>query len=316
MSQPQPHVQPAIQAGADTILSLIESERTNAAAASQEQLQRLEQLFYTYQRHAENTRAVDQAMLVQEQRERLEIQTRFAQLQQAYSLLTAESAQLAQSQSIEASALASRDDRETLRAEVIRTTMEALEARRVEALATRQVEEIQSALQKVGIAYSSADNALQFSAGWVVVLAELESKGSGPMNPDELQEMLGRLTRRLQGDRQKITALEEKALSFEQERQQMVDEYEMEIASLKLEVSMLHDATRSQSPNVALDSIQPQSKDQPLDVAPDSSTPAIPASNRTAHPTPQTLAAWNQSGGSVPSSLLTVIYLNSRSSRE
>lgn len=289
--QPQPHTQPAIQAGADALIAIIETERTNAAAAARDQFQRLEQLFFTYQQHAENMRATDQAKLALAYQQLLQVQARFSHLQ-------LESAQLAQLRGTEASAtVALRDDRENLRAEIIRATMEALEARRVEALATKQFEELQSALQRVGIIFNSTDNSLQFSAGWAFVLAELETEGRGTMNPEELHELLGRLTQRLQGDREKISTLQGKIHSSEKERQKMAEDYEMKIASLKLEVSMLHDAARSQSPSVIPGS-QPTEKS--LDATLDGSAPPVAAPTRVTHPTPQTLAAWNSSGGSLP----------------
>ncbi|KAF9469212.1 hypothetical protein BDZ94DRAFT_1243963 [Collybia nuda] len=298
--QHPPRMQPAIQAGADALTSLIETERADAVATSREQYQRLEQLFHTYQHQAETVHAADQIKLGQIYQQLLQVQARFSPLQQ-------ESAQVGQSQGTEASTtVALQNDQENLREEITKANMKILEAQRAELLATRRFEELQSVLQKVGITFSSTDKSLRFSASWAFVLAELETLGRGPANPEELQELLGQLTQKLQNDRDTIAALERKILSSEQERQKMVEDYETKISSFKLEVSMLHNTPHAQSLSVQARSPKSQVEDEQSSTRSNDSATLITRSTQATHPTPQTLAAWNKSGRPMPQLLHTL----------
>jgi hypothetical protein len=134
-----------------------------------------------------------------------------------------------------------------MRNEVSRLSSDALEARREVALAKSQLDELQTALQKVGIGFSREENSLRFEAWWTVVLAEIEGTERGSMKPDELQRMLGNLTRRLQSDREKIQQAEQQLLASDKEREQMAGNYESMVASLNHEISMLQGLVSSKS---------------------------------------------------------------------
>jgi len=247
-SQNQPSVNSvpvglSIQAGADAIMSLIEAERMNGAAVARNQYHKLERVFNTFRQQSVNVHIADQAQLAEARQNIQQLQDHLAQSQQTAPVMPAENT----SQLAVIEPGMSQYDANALRAEISRSIAEAPDARREEALAKRQLDELQTALQRVGISFFHEANTFSFEAGWAVVLAEIGSTEGGPMNPDELHQILTNLSQRLQGDREKINQLEQQLLSSDHERQQMSENYEVALASLTNEISTLQNLAASKS---------------------------------------------------------------------
>jgi hypothetical protein len=293
VSQNQPLVKPtpvgtSIQSGADALMALIEAERVNAAALARDQFRKLEQMFNAFRQRSMTIHAANQAQLAEANQNIQHLQYRLAQSQpMAATEPTENASQLAVIQPG-----TSQYDVEALRAEVCRITGETLEARREEAMAKRQFEELQTALQRVGIGFSREQNSLRFEAGWAVVLAEIEGTERGLMNPDELQQMLGNLTQRLQSDREKIKQLGQRLLSSEKERELIANTYENTLASLRRENSVLQGLASSKSSGQHIDSFQ---SPHPFP-APPVSTAATSISPQVPHSSPLGQAPWNFPG--------------------
>jgi hypothetical protein len=252
-SQPPPKPAPtgsSIQAAADVIVALIEAERVNAAAVARDQLHKLERMFIAFQHQAITTHAANEAQLADAHQNIKHMQSLLAQSQPAGMLLE-NASQLAVIQPS-----THQYDTEALRAEISRATADVLDARKEEALAKRQLDDLQTALQRVGIRFSPEENSLHFEAGWAVVLAEIESSGRTAMNPDELHQMLGNLIRKLQGDREKINELEQRLLSSDREREQMANSYETALALLRQDFTTTQDLVTSNSSEQHINSFQ------------------------------------------------------------
>ena len=255
-SQNQPSAKPtqagtSIQAGADAIMAIIEAERVNAAALARGRYHKLEQMFNAFRQQAVTIYTANQAQLTEAHQNIQYLQHQLNQSQLAAPEPPENASQLAVVQPG-----TSQYDIEALRTEVCRVTAEILDARNEEALAKTQLDALQTALERVGIGFSREQNSLHFESGWAVVLAEIEGTDRGPMNPEELQQMLGHLTRRLQSDREKMKQLEERLLSSEQEREQMEKSYEATITSLRHENSVLEDLVSSKTSGQHVDSSQ------------------------------------------------------------
>lgn len=81
--EPSPVESPALQAGVDIIVSLIEKNREDAARSSQEQFEKLQQLFYSYKRFSEAAHASENAKLEVARQENEELRTHYERCQQA-----------------------------------------------------------------------------------------------------------------------------------------------------------------------------------------------------------------------------------------
>jgi hypothetical protein len=81
--EPSPIDSPALQAGVDVIVSLIEKNREDAARSSQEQFEKLQQLFYSYKHFSEAAHASERAKLEVARQEKEELRTHYEQCQQA-----------------------------------------------------------------------------------------------------------------------------------------------------------------------------------------------------------------------------------------
>jgi hypothetical protein len=289
-SQNQPSAKPApvgtsIQAGADVIMALIEAERVNAAAQARDQCHKLERMFNAFRQQSITIYAANQAQLAEAHQNIQHLQHRLNHSQPIEPKPTENPSQLAVIQPG-----TSQYDIEALHAEVRRTTAESLDARKEEALAKGQLDELQTALQRVGIGFSREENSLRFEAGWAVVLAEIDGTERGTMNPNGLQQMLGNLTRRLQSDREKIKQLEQRLLSSDNEREQMAKNYETTISSLRQEISVLEDLASSSSSGQHIDF---QSLHPPVSTQATTSTSASP---QVQHSSPLDQSSWNHPG--------------------
>jgi hypothetical protein len=263
-SQNQPPAKAApvgtsIQTAADVIMALIEAERVNAAVVARDQLHKLQRMFHAFQLQAMSTHAANEAHLADADQNLQHMQSLLAQSQPA-RLLPENTSQLAVIQPN-----IHQYDTEALHAEISRANADALNARKEQAATKSQLDEIQIALQRVGIRFSREENTLHFEAGWAVVLAEIESSDRAAMNLDELHQVLENLTRRLQGDREKINQLEQRLLSSDQEREQMANNYETALASLRQEFTKLQNLATSNSSQQHIDSFQSEAWPPPID---------------------------------------------------
>lgn len=248
----QPLVKPApvgtsIQSGTDAVMALIEAERMNAAALARDQFYNLDRMFNAFRQQSMTIHAANQAQLAEANQNIQHLQYR---LSQSAPEPSENASQLAVTQPG-----TSQYDVEALQAEVCRITAESIDARREEALAKRHLDELQTALQRFGIGFSREENSLRFEAGWAVVLAEIEGSERGSMNLDDLQQMLGNLTQRLQGDREKIRQLEQQLRSSAKE-EHLANNLENSLTSSRRENSVLQDLPSSKLPGQHNNSVQ------------------------------------------------------------
>ncbi|KAF8077803.1 hypothetical protein FPV67DRAFT_1647885 [Lyophyllum atratum] len=223
----------SIQVAADMLVTLIESERANAANASQARYNQLERHFISFRENSMSLVAVEQARTHQTQRELIDTQALLAQYQQ-YVASTAGAVQNRIEYAHAAHDQARQGD------------VRRIEEQEKEASAQKRLDELQAVLRDIGIVFSVEDNSLRFEAGWAF---------------GRLHEVLGQLTQRLQQDHQHIAQLEQKVLASDEEKIQLVNNYELELQCLKLEISMLRDAaaTVSSEPSPAnTNSVLPQ----------------------------------------------------------
>ncbi|RDB21216.1 hypothetical protein Hypma_011751 [Hypsizygus marmoreus] len=247
--QPPPAVAPApvgtsIQIAADMLVALVESQREEAAASAREQLQKLEHFFHAFRQQTMTMHAAEQAQVSDARQKLVDMQTRFTEFQQNFAMPTT-SAPLPLSRQIEIAPDQSNNS-------ATHTPHEEEES-----LVKKHLDELQSALRGVGIVFSSEENTLRFEAEWAAVLAELGAQDLGVMNPTAFNELLGRLHRRLQGDRETIAQLQQKVIASEEERKQVANGYEMEIAALRLEISMMQDNAAAAPQSQVSESLMP-----------------------------------------------------------
>ncbi|KAG6907422.1 hypothetical protein DXG01_008994 [Tephrocybe rancida] len=251
----------SIQVAADTILGIIEKERKDAAHASHLRYLQLEQHFASYRESANAAVAAEHAQLSDTHQKLVATQVLLVQYQRMHAIDARSSAvvPLFGQRQIEAGPYVSQ---QTHDAEVYRA------AQREENSAKQRLKELQNALRDVGIVFSSEDNSLRFEAGWATVLAQLEARDFGIMNAGRLHEVLGQLTHRLQHDRETIEQLEQRVLTLESEKAQIIDKYELELQVSKLEISLLHEAattpnsslTTTTTTTTTIDSTTPQAR--------------------------------------------------------
>ncbi|KAG5647295.1 hypothetical protein DXG03_000832 [Asterophora parasitica] len=230
IAQQPPRVSSSLQAGTEKILELIAAEREDATRDARAHVANLEYQLRSFKHSADALIAAERAKTHAIHDSLVQNQAILAQYQQ-YVANNQGAVQQQQRHPV------------TPRHMQIATAPYAdAQSVKSDAYMRRRLEDLQNALQDVGITFCE-DNSLRFEAGWASVLAQLEAHDFGVLNAGRLQQVLLQLSEKLRSDRKTILQLEQRVLSSDEEIRQMTEKYEMEIQRLKRELSLVQDDT-------------------------------------------------------------------------
>ena len=181
--EPSPIDSPALQAGVDIIVSLIEKNREEAARSSQEQFEKLQQLFYSYKHYSEAGHASERAKLDVARQEVQELRTHYEQCQQTLQVSHT------QIHDLNVSLAALLTERDSLRTQLSSVYSSALD----------------STPPSKGVSRSPyAERPVPFflDEHWVSLLEELGLKDISVLSLAQLKDSLRCITAQLQSDRE------------------------------------------------------------------------------------------------------------------
>jgi len=174
---------PALQAGVDVIVSLIEENREDAARSSQEQFEKLQQLFYSYKHFSEAAHASERAKLEVARQEIEEFRTHYERCQQALQ------ASHTQIHDLNTSLAALLTERDSLRTQLSSVYSSALGS-------TPPSEGVSR------FPYAEQPVSLFLDEHWVSFLKELGLKDISALSLAQLKDSLRCITTQLQNDRE------------------------------------------------------------------------------------------------------------------